>query len=267
MKRDKGAKMQSLRFKKFTSCKKFKHLFLFFILISAQTFGNGRFPSSTVPQDNFDSLPLGTIESWYDKTMVEDRKGVMVTTRDNLTSWRETEEFRETWGINFSGLYITPDREYQRSYVQKQALRYLDKRLTGELKHAKEGSALHKVNAVQQALKPDTEATITKNIKVRFKARVLQGEGIVNVENPWVDCNARVRLNGNMEVHIGRRFASLGVNTAIDYRKHENLYITSIDRALSETVTARITSTQSDSEAPFTGNADARFGLYYSKPF
>ena len=123
------------------------------------------------------------------------------------------------------------------------------------------------MNAVQNALKPNAEASISKNIKLKFKAQVLEGEGTVSVDNPWVDCNARVNLQGNVEVHVAKRFESLRVNTVVDYRKTDDIYITSIEKQLSDTITTRVTSTQISSEAPFSTNSDARLGLFYHKPF
>ena len=46
---------------------------------------------------------------------------------------------------------------------------------------------LHRVGQVQKALKPSTSVNVSKKVKLKFKAKVLQRQARFIVANPWMD--------------------------------------------------------------------------------
>lgn len=253
----------------------------------------GRAPASAfAPNEELIPTPAER-ESWLAEIMVEDQAGVMRGVRSQLQEWQEREEYARTWNLEDSGVVDLPERGEKQKLITKNILRYVDKRISGEIKNAEEGSTFHKVGQAQKALKPESEVGVSENFKLKFKARVLEQKASMFMINPYVDSSAEVRLNGRMRVDVKREFASVGVKTEVEYhvnsgelnvkcekkleaidakafvnyRSLDNEYIAAIDKPLAERLVGRISSTQSPGDMMFTGAADGRVELFYSSPF
>lgn len=181
----------------------------------------GRGPSNFVPDDQIEPLPLES-KTWTQQILVEDDAGVLSGVREDLNTWQSTQEYAKTWNLESTGVYDVDSIDKKKSYLQRMILKYADKRLSGEVKNSEAGSALHTVGQAQKALKPNAEAAVSENIKLKFKARLLQGKAIMEVKNPYVDYSTTANLKGEVNLDAKKEFKELGVNTSANYRADED---------------------------------------------
>ena len=225
----------------------------------------GRTPDS-IPDESFEAPPPRK-KHWLARIFVEDNAGVMKSIKSNIAKWEDLEEYSRHWNLYSSGLYKIPGRDYRRRYLQKRLLKYVDKRLSGEIKQAEEGSALKNIQTVHNALRPNTKAQLTENIKIRLKARLLQGEALFFVENPYVDLQTHFNFEGSSNLQIGRNISSLNVTASMNYRIDEGVWQACIERPLGKSLKAKISSTQSDKEMIFTDQSEQKVELNFYKGF
>lgn len=228
----------------------------------------GRAPANFIPDTEIEPVPIEN-RIWLQNLLVEDNHGVLASIRANLNSWEQTDEYAKNWNLKSTGLYNTPDVARRKTFLQKRLLKYFDKRLAGEIKNSEEGSTLHTVGQVHQTLRPNTEVGISKKVKVKFKARVLQGKAIARVDNPWVDTHATVKLTGEVNVQMRKELKDLGVTAGINYNANEGRYLAHVDKKLTDEITARISSNQSDDKVMFDTDesVDKRLEFFFSTPF
>jgi hypothetical protein len=225
-----------------------------------------RGPASTIPRDDLEAVPPQD-QIWLNSVFVEDNAGVMNNIRNQLHTWQKMEEYRQNWDVESTGLYETPDDGRKKAWFNRMLLRYADKRLSGEMKNAAQGSTLRRVSNVQKALKPDTEATISRNIKLKFKARVLQLEGRMTVVNPWVESETTFNAQGEIHTRVAKNIKTLGIRTEVFYQVHDGNYQAVISKPLSQKVTAVLSSSQSDNQVAFADLDRNTVQLIYSTPF
>lgn len=250
-------------------CPFFRHLSMFTILTllsasaSALTTMNAtsRSPASAFDEEVL-TVPLEqkiVVQSLF----AEDDAGVMRGTRDQLNAWENTEEYAKLWDLESTNLYKTPSTTDKTKFITKSIMRYVDKRIAGEVKNAAEGSTFHAVGQVEKSLRPNASVPVSKYISLKFKARILQGKAIVEVRNPWIDCNATVGANGKMKVLTKKDFNQLGTSTGFEYKVNEAQFVAFIDQEINKNIKARISSTsQADGN-----DADKRLEMTASFPF
>ena len=225
-----------------------------------------RSPDSFVPDEGLE-VPPPHKKHWMTKIFVEDSSGVMKSIQSNIRKWEELEEYGRHWNLHSSGLYKTPERDAKRRYLEKRLLKYADKRLSGEIKRAEEGTTLRSIKNAHDALRPSAKAQLTKNVKLRLKARLLQGEARLFVENPYVDFYTYFGLSGETSLNMGRTISSLDIKTSVDYKIDEGRWQACIERPLSHSLKARVSSTQSDKDMMFSGESDQRLEFIFQKGF
>lgn len=225
-----------------------------------------RGPASAVPRDDMEAMPLES-GIWLNSVWVEDRAGVMTGMATQLQEWERREEYRRQWDIESTTLYETPDREQKKAWFNRMLLRYADKRLGGELRNAEEGSTLQRISSARQALRPNTEASISENVKIKFKARVLQLRGIMRIINPWVESETSFDVQGRIHSRLSKNIESLGIRTEVNYWVHEDLYNATISKPLGNNVTAVISSAQGPNEVAFADMDRNTLQLIYSTAF
>ncbi len=209
------------------------------------------------------TVPLNE-ESFFSNANIfaEDDAGVMRDLKNSLNSWEQTEEYARVWDLKTTGLYNTPDSSQKGKYITKKMMRYADKRLSGEMKNSEEGSTLHKMKSVEKNLRPNASVNVSKNFGFKFKARVLQGKAIVEVKNPWVECNATIAANGRAVVITRKEFKELGLASGAEYAVKDSQLLTYIDQQLTDNIKARVSNTQQ------TGlETDSRAEISASFPF
>lgn len=225
-----------------------------------------RAPANFIPDDQIEPLPLEQ-RLWIQEILVEDKAGVLNSMRSNFENWQQKEEYVRRWKIEPTGTLVTPDKDQKKSYLMKQLLKYADKRLSGEIKNAEEGSTFHEIGKVEQALRPNAEAKISSKVSLKLRARVLQGKVILLVKNPWVDYHANIKANGSIDMHLEKELKEFGVKTAIDYQVRDGIYIARVEKALTAEIGARFSATQKVDKAPFKSESDSRIELTYSRGF
>lgn len=226
----------------------------------------GRKPASLMPADDVGTVPLEQ-KLWVNRVLIEDDAGVMRQIKNDLLSWDRTDTYARNWNLSSTGLFVTPTDDQRKTYLSKQILKYADKRISGEVKRAEEGSTLHKVGQVQEALKPNTTVEVSPLLKFRFRARVLEREARMIVENPWFEYDAKISLSGYAEMNMRKRFDQYGLSANIVYKVSEGHWETYIDKSITQKISSRLSSTQSDKTMAFTGEANTVLSFVYSSPF
>ncbi|CAM9902701.1 unnamed protein product [Chrysoparadoxa australica] len=219
-----------------------------------------------IPRDDVEAVPQQD-KIWLSSVFVEDNAGVMNNIKDQLQTWQQMEEYRRNWDIESTGLYETPDDGRKKAWFNRMLLRYADKRLSGEMKNADKGSTLSRVSNVRQALRPSSEASISQNVKLKFKARILQLQGTMNIINPWVESETTFNANGEIHTRVAKNLESIGVRAEVFYQVHDGQYQAVISKPLTNNVTAVLSSAQSDNEVAFADIDRNTVQLIYSTPF
>jgi hypothetical protein len=166
-----------------------------------------------------------------------------------------------------TGLYNTPDMNARKRFVNQRLLKYVDKRISGEIRNAKKGSAWAKVGEVQQALKPNTTVKMNKYFTLKIKGKVIEGKVIFTLRNPFLDLNSYVKLNGKMKLHTGKTFKNMKLQTSLDYHVNEGRWIASVDKKITDHVGARYTTEKTGFFNPVDDNAIQVLQLYFNYPF
>ncbi|MBC7539715.1 MAG: hypothetical protein H7281_12905 [Bacteriovorax sp.] len=250
-------------------CPNFVHLSLFtiFSLLSVSAFSlEHKVVSSRTPASAFDeevlTVPLEQ-KVMAQSIFAEDDAGVMKGMRDTLNTWQDTEDYAQKWDLRSTHLYKTPTTQEKTKFISKNLLRYADKRLAGEVRDAEEGSALHTVGKVEKSLRPNASVPVSKYISLKFKVRVLQGKAIMDVRNPWFECNATVGANGKTKVLTKKDFNQLGTSTGVEYNVNEAQFVAFVDQEITKNIKARLSSTT----MPNGNDADNRVEMTASFPF
>jgi hypothetical protein len=225
-----------------------------------------RLPGNFVPNDEVVAIPEKRVH-WGEKILAEDNKGVLVSIREEVRSWEEQREYAKNWNLESTGLYNEKEQREKEKFLRKRGLKYVDKRISGEVKSAEKGSALAKVGKVQKALKPSSKVDIAPNVRLRFKARVLQGVALVNLENPYVDSKATVKANGRMNMHVGKRLDNIGLHTRVDYNVRESSYIAAVRKDLSTHWSTTLSSEQEKEDVAFSSGTNRTVSFDFSSGF
>lgn len=225
-----------------------------------------RSPSNFIPNDEVWGAPVKD-KSFVQKLFVETNEGTLANMKNQFQTWEQTEEYARLWNLDTTGLYVVPTDAEKKSYINRQLLKYADKRLSGEVKNAEEGSTLHAIGQAQEALRPSAEASIAPSVKLKFKARVLEGKAYMIVDNPYVDAQAQVNAQGEASMNVKRSFASLGVTTEVDYQMSSDSWVARLDKSITSNVTARVTSAQSQQDMAFSSESNRTVELVFGMPF
>lgn len=227
---------------------------------------SGRTPSNFIPSDDLGPLPYekGPI---IDEILIEDNAGVMTRMREYFTHWDEQEKYVENWNLESTGIYVLPTFEEKKRYLNRHVLKYFDKRLSGEIKRAEEGSTLHTVGRVQKALKPSAQAEFSPRCKLKFKARILERQAKVIFDNPIFYTYADVTFKGDIIVYGRRQIENLNLQISSKYDVNQETWSTSFDRPLTKLISARISSSQNVDHMAFSSNSNQVFQLLFQESF
>jgi hypothetical protein len=207
----------------------------------------------------------------YDRPLLlsiftEDDAGIMAMMRKSVSDWDHKEEFTKNWKLENIDIYKAPNESDKRKHILNKLLKYADKRLSGEIRNAEEGSTLHTVGKVEKSLRPNTEVSISKLVSLKFKARVLQGKAIMEVRNPWIDCSTTFAASGTIKVLTKKDFKELGLSSGVEYGATNSEWVAFVDKEISENIKARLSSTQKD-QSITNVNADKKIELTANFPF
>jgi len=256
--------------KRITDCKKFLHLSMFSLLtlLSADLYAGMYFraPASSVPDEEVLTAP-------YDQKVLiqtifaDDDAGVMSGVRSALESYQQTEDYAKKWNLESTGLYNTPTAGEKKNLIERNIIKYADKRLAGELRNSEEGSTLRSVAKAEKALRPNTEVGISKSVSVKFKARILQGKIIMDVKNPLLEVSATASASRKLRVLTKKEFKEIGFTSGAEFNFTDGDSIIYADQAITQNIKARISSNQTNHQAAFANDADKRVEMTASFPF
>lgn len=226
-----------------------------------------RRPANYIPNDEVNIAPYEN-SSWLNKIFVNDSAGVLENVSNDLERWEEQERFEELWGVRMQGQRNnTPNLDQKKSYLSRQLLKYVDKRLGGEVKKAEKGSTLHKVGKVQKALRPDTSVSFSNKFKLKFKARVLQGQASVYLINPYFKNSLDVNFKGHAVLRVSKKFKPLKLSTDVRVDMQNKTYATRLSRPVVKNVRAEVSSNRKLKGAPFESDANNKIQLRYFRAF
>lgn len=225
-----------------------------------------RLPGNYIPSEEVISAPEAK-GSWAENILAEDNRGVLRSMKKEIAKWESEQEYARNWHLEDTGLYNSLTDDEKKRFISRRSLKYLDKRITGEIKQADEGSKLHTLGQVQSALKPTSKIDISKSLRFRFKAQVLQGSASVRVENPYVETTANFDIGGEKRVVVSRQIAAVDVRTWVDYDVTDSTYIAVIRKRLNKRWSTQISSEQSANQSAFTSGSNRILRFNYKRPF
>jgi len=205
-----------------------------------------RGPSGLAPSEDYilDPPPLKT---WADSLFMEDSEGVMSGMRATIKDWQDKQEYISNWNIEKTGTVTVPDSKSQQNYVRQKALNYLDKRVSGEVRNPKPGTTWVTVAKVNRTLKPTSEIDLAPQYRLHFSARVLQGKASMNLENPYVGARVEGKVNGQAFAFLNKDIVALGLQAQVEYRLKQKELLTTVNKKITDTVSAKATSVQRSS--------------------
>lgn len=226
---------------------------------------NYRSIDNHIPDDDIIPVPLEP-KIWLEYTFVHDEAGILQRMQDEFREWERLDEQSRLWNLD-DVEFNRPDEKERKNRITKDFVKYVDRRLSGEIKRAEKGSTLAKVGTVRQALKPTTKVTVNRYLKVKFKARVLQGQLKVNFINPFVGSYADIDRKGGVKFHMFKNFEEVGMTSKVDYFARDKSYVFLVSKDLIENIGMYVSSTQSQNQMIFESRADAVLGFNYDIAF
>lgn len=222
--------------------------------------------SSFMPSDEVITVPISE-KKWIDEVMAEDDDGVLKSMQNQFTFWQEQEEYGQRWNLTSTGITHEATHKEKKSYLARNSLKYLDRRVSGEAKRADKNSAIAKVGQMQTALAPNSQVQMSENIRVKFKARLLQGKAMMDVDNPYFFMETTLSANGKLNLEMNKEMKDVGVKTQVNYDISAKQWVAMVNKSITETLSGRVSSTQADKSMMFTDESDRRYELLYSRPF
>lgn len=202
---------------------------------------------------------------WSDKLLVEDNAGILTDMRKTIIDWEKQEEYLRRWDLEKTGVIQVQSEKEKNRFLRKRGLKYIDKRLSGEIKQAQPGSKWEQIGKVHKALKPRTKLNLSKSVRVKFKARVLQGKATMILENPLVDASLEGKVNGQARAVIGKRLKDFGLSAHMEYRLKESEVVTTFRKEITDQISAQATTVNRNDEVnPMN---DQRFELNFATSF
>ena len=254
---------------------KYRHVIatLMFLIMATQTLVAGdnktvvsRAPANFIPDDDMEVTPFEQT-LWIENAMQEDDAGVLLSMRNQVIKWQELKEYAHNWNLESTGLYFYPEQAEQTRFVEKNMLKYFDKRLSGEVKKAPEGSTLAKVGKAHKALKPSAEVGVFSKVKLKFKAQILLRQARVHLENPWVQYYFFANTYGDLRMHMKKDINALEMYANLDYDIDDKYWEASVSKKLYNHVYGTIISHQTPKQMMFSHESDKIIKINYFRSF
>ncbi len=238
-----------------------------------------RDPSNYYPSDSYVYVPYEE-KTFWSELVVPDRKGVLNSMKFQMELWQEDEDFLEYWDLYDTGQYQDVTVDIKKGFVARQGLRYLDKRLSGEIKQAEQGSTLHRVGQVKDALKPESEVGFSENYKLKFSAKVIRGLMIMRLKNPYIDdlvveykaLDSLAFWDGDSyanetRIYMIHTFKELGAFVNYEYKTHDEVFVWETGKILTSKLNLVVSSIQDNRDEPFSGGANKVIELRFNSIF
>ncbi len=247
-------------------CFSIRHIFVFLVFLLSLSVMADRRPANFIPSDDIESKPAEN-RIWLQNVFIDGKHGVLKNIRYNINTWQRRDSYRSSWGMENTGLYRSPSRGFQFRFLTKQTLRYLDKRVSGEIREAKEGSTFHNIGHVHRVFKSNSTKSLGRHVSLKFRVRVLQGKVYMLLKNPYVESNTTIYVNGRVGTYVARDISSLGVKTKLEHILNSGKTTFSLDRPLYDNFTARFSSIYGDDTLSNESSTNRRVELMYENSF
>lgn len=253
----------------------------------SEEFNAPRDPGSYYPSDSYVYVPYEE-KTFWSQLVLPDRKGVLKQMQFQMGLWQEDDDFLEYWDLYDTGQYQrvgdgryeTVNYDEKKGFISRQGLRYLDKRISGEIKQAEEGSTLYRVGQVRKALRPQTEVGFSEKYKLKFSAKVLRGLMIMRIKNPYIDdLVVEYKLLDSLAVWDGdsysnetriymiHRFKPVGAWMNYEYKIHDEVFVWESGKSLTKKLNFVVSSVQTNDDLPYSGGANKILELRFNSPF
>ena len=251
-------------------CMKFRQLklLLFSVLvlgfIAESDASNYRAPQNYVPDT--DLFANYQEDSFFSDIWKNDHNGVLRNLKLRINSWEKQEKYNFNYGLSNYDESVRPSIDQKRRVIEKGLIKYLDKRLMYKVKNASKKSSLSKVRSARKALRPSSTTSISKNLKIKFRAKLLRGRANVLFINPWVNATAQFSLSGKMEFNLRKEFQAPQILTQVNINFHNEEWTALMQKSISKSLKAQILSIQPTKSFAL-DDADRRIQLIYQKNF
>lgn len=237
-----------------------------------------RDPSNYYPSDAYVYVPYEN-KTFWSELVVPDRKGVLRRIQEQMTLWQEDDFFIEYWDLADTGLYQV-DVETRKGFLARQGLRYVDKRLTGQIKRAEEGSTLAAIGKAKNALSPKTTVGLGKDLKFKFSAKVLRGLMLMRLKNPYID-DVVVEYKAldslalwdpdnypnEAKIHMRENFRGIKAYAIIEYKFFDEEFRWEFAKGLTRRLFLAVITEQTNRDLPFSGGANKIAELRFNSIF
>ncbi len=225
-----------------------------------------RFPASYLQSD------MGPVPDMITgEILQEDDSGVLDSMRQNFEHWQAQETFADQWNLESTGLYVFPNQNEKRAYFQRMMLKYVDKRVSGELKKQQNDPTnpnMQQVATINNIVQPAGGMVLGHGVKFKIRARPIQGRVFLIIQNPIMDYETKMSLDGRVIMSATRNIESLGIRSGINYDMHYHSWEAHVDKQLTETLMARASSSGKGSDqVAFESGTNKTFQLIYSTSF
>lgn len=218
-------------------------------------------------QDDFYNQSVHGNNSWLNTLFAEDDEGIMDKMRNQIQEWEQRREYVELWNLESTGAYAGPSEKDRNNFLRKHILKFLDRKFSREMKKEDASTTLKKAGEVEQMLRPNSNIQINEKVKVRFKARILQGHATMQVQNPYFDWSTNFKTNGEVQVSMAKDLSLLGVKTGLDYFSRNGKWRASVDKQITRNISSVVSSEQKTRSMAFSGESEQKIELKFYHPF
>ncbi len=202
-------------------------------------------------------------KTFLDYVFVYDHAGVLKRMSNHYHQMQARDEYVRNWDLTSTTFHKLSTIDERKRYFNKNFLKYIDKRISGSIKRAKKGSTMAQVGQMKETLTPESEAQISDNFKVKFRAKVLKGLAIIKIENPFVDANTFLSLSDGLMMQVRKNFNETRTIASVDYYTAG----TNIELYVEQGLTDRLSARASAKDIVGGSNASHELRLNYSTPF
>ncbi|MBF0364267.1 MAG: hypothetical protein HQK50_01780 [Oligoflexia bacterium] len=209
-------------------------------------------------------------DSWVKKLLTPDSHGILKSMADKVDEWEAKREYHERWSHTKVEEGELPTEKEKSAFLRKNALKFLDKKLSQELKSAKKGTTAHKIGQVHQSLYPSGQLRLTQEFSLKVKTELVQGRATLLFYNPYVDWYIHFNAydNSRTMMFIGKDLDPLGVRTEIQYLPLGEQVKTVVDKQLTEHMKSRYSISKPVNPSRSLATAtDHKIEVLYQAPF
>lgn len=151
-------------------------------------------------------------------------------------------------------------------------LKYLDKRISMQVKTADEGSGWHAVGKAQKGLKPKVSARLFNNVDLKVRGKILLGRIKFGLRNPYFENWLQVNYKGNFNFLLSKNFSKANIKFNAKYQVSEGKYNLEANKKITKNVALVLSSHKYNNQDRLSLGKDFKekenvLNLVYKMPF